>query len=113
MKISIKIQDENKDAILAEAMGSISRAASGEAQWEKDRTYGYHEAECDVSVKDILPVFRALTAKYPKLDIFALDCEEIRDEDRGAQWWRTTKITTEHRPDGTTELNIDSGTYWA
>lgn len=113
MQISIKVRDENKDGILAEAMEAITRAASGEVQWEKDRRYGCHEAECNVSVKGILPVFRELTAKYPKLDIFAMDCEGIREDDSSAQWWRTTKITTEHRPDGTTELKIDSGTYWA
>lgn len=113
MKISIKIQGENKDAILAEAMEAITRAASGETQWEEDRRYGYHEAECGVSVKTILPVLRALVEKYPKLSIFAMDSEEIREDDSSAQWWRTTKITAERRPDGTTELKIDSGTYWA
>ena len=112
MEISIKIQDENKDAILAEVMEAISRAVSGETQWELDKRYGYHKAECAVSVNTILPVFRALIEKYPKLTIFAMDAEEIREDDSSAQWWRTTKITTEHRRDGTTELKIDSGTYW-
>ena len=113
MEINIKIQDENTDEILAEAMEAVSRASSGETQWELDKRYGYHKAECAVSVKGILPVFRALTEKYPKLNIFAMDSEEIRDDDRSAQWWRTTKITTERRPDGTTELKTDSATYWA
>ena len=113
MKISIKIQDENKDAILAEAMEAISRVSSGETRWERDRIYGYHEAECAVSVETVLPVFRALIEKYPKLSIFAIDSEEIREDDSSAQWWRSTKITTERRPDGMTDLKIDSGTYWA
>lgn len=112
MNISIKIQDENKDAILAEAMEAISRAASGETQWERDRIYGSQEAECDISEAAALEVFRALIEKYPKLSIFAVDSEEIREDDSSAQWWRTTKISTRRRPDGTTELTVDSGTYW-
>lgn len=112
MKITIKIQDENQSAILAEAERAIAGAASGETRWEEDRRYGGHEAECPVSVNAVLPVLRALVEKYPKLDIFALDVEEIRDDDASAQWWRTTKITTSRRPDGTAELKIDSGTYW-
>ncbi len=113
MKISIKIQDKNSDEILAEAMETISRACAGETQWEKDRIYGYHEAECDVSEKDILPVFRTLIEKYPELSIFAMDSEEIRDDDRSAQWWRSTTIQTVRRPDGTAEFARDSNTYWA
>lgn len=112
MKISLKLQDGNRDAVLAEAMEAISRAASGETRWEEDRRYGRHEAECAVSAEEILPVLRALVEKYPKLDIFALDSEEIREDDRSAQWWRTTKISTARRPDGTAELNVESGTYW-
>lgn len=112
MKISIKIQDENKDAILAEAKEAIGRAASGETRWEEDGRYGYQEAECAVPVKDILPVLRALVDKYPKLSVFAMDSEEIREDDSSAQWWRSTTIKTVRRPDGTTELDIDSGTYW-
>ncbi len=113
MKISIKSRDENKDAVLAEAMEAVARASSGETRWERDRTYGYHEAECDVSEKDIMPVLRALVEKNPELDIFAVDSEEIREDDSSAQWWRTTTIKTARRPDGTTELVRDSSTYWA
>lgn len=112
MKISIKIKDGDQAAVLAGAMEAIARAASGETRWEEDRRYGCHEAECNVSVNTVLPVLRALVEKYPKLDIFAMDCDEIREDDASAQWWRTTKITTVHRPDGTSELKIDSGTYW-
>ncbi len=113
MEISIKIRDENKDDILAGAMEAISRASCGETQWELDSRCGYHKAECAVSVDKILPVFRALIEKYPKLDIFAMDCEDIREDDRSAQWWRSTTVRTVLRPDGTAELVRDSSTYWA
>lgn len=113
MNISINISDGNRDAILAEAMQAISGAAAGEPEWKRDRIYGSMESECDISETAALEVFRALIAKYPKLRILAMDAEEIREEDSSAQWWRSTTIKTVCRPDGTTELVRDCGTYWA
>lgn len=111
MNIQISIKAEKKDAILEEAMESISQAAKEKPQWEKDKIYDCYKTECDVSEKDIMPVFNELIKKYPNLDIFAVYSQNIREDDTSAQWWSTTKIKTEHNPEGTT-LSIDSGTYW-
>lgn len=112
MNIRISIKSEHNESILEAAMSCISRVAKGEPEWEKYKSYGGYEAECDVSEDEILPVFNELITKYPELDIFATYSEDIREDDSSAQWWRTTRIETEHHPDGTSTLDISSSTYW-
>ena len=112
MNIQISMKAENAEAILEEGMERIDQAAADRLQWKKRKGYGYYETECDVSEERILPVFKELIEKYPKLDIYAVYAEDIRDDDRSAQWWRVTKIKTEHHSDGTTTLSTDSETHW-
>ncbi len=111
MHIKISIKSENADAILGEGMECINRAAGDAPQWEKNELYHYYETECKVTENDIVPVFNGLIAKYPALDLYAVYTEDIREDDRSAQWWRTTTVTTEHHPEGS-KLSFESSTYW-
>lgn len=112
MNIQISIRVEDADAILEEGMKCIDRAARDKPHWKKDKIYGCYETECDVSENDIIPVFQELIEKYPELDIYALDSQDIREDDSSAQWWSTTKIKTERHPGEKTTLSVESGTYW-
>lgn len=64
-----------------------------------------------VSEKEITDVFEALVKKYPQLYVEASYSCDVREDDRSAQWWRTTRIYSE-KEDGETKIVSSSSTYW-
>lgn len=110
--ISISMRGKNTDTVLKVAMERINQAVEDQSQWKRHKNYDCFQIECDMSEEEIIPIFNKLIAEYPMLDIYAGYSYPIREDDRSAQWWRTIKIETEHHPDGTAALCMDSSTNW-
>lgn len=64
-----------------------------------------------VSEQEIVRVFKELVKKYPELNVEAVYSYDIREDDRSAQWWSTTRICSE-KEDGETKIVRSSSTYW-
>lgn len=64
-----------------------------------------------VSDEEIIRIFEALVKKYPQLKVEASYSYDVREDDRSAQWWGTTKIYSK-KEEGETRIVSSSSTYW-
>lgn len=69
------------------------------------------EAVLSASEEEITRIFEALVEKYPELRVSASYSYDVREDDRSAQWWGTTRIYSE-RENGETKIVSSSSTYW-
>lgn len=63
------------------------------------------------SEKEITGIFEELVKKYPGLEVEASFSYDVREEDRSAQWWGTTRIYSKEE-NGETKIISSSSTYW-
>lgn len=64
-----------------------------------------------IGEKEITRIFEELVKRYPKLNVEASCSYEVREDDRSAQWWGTTKIYSQ-RENGEIRIVSSSSTYW-
>lgn len=64
-----------------------------------------------VGEKEITDVFERLVKKHPQLHVEASYSYDVRENDRSAQWWGTTRIYSE-KENGETKIVSSSSTYW-
>ena len=64
-----------------------------------------------VGDKEITRVFEELVRRYPRLEVSASCSYDIREEDRSAQWWGTTRIYSK-RENGEAKIVSSSSTCW-
>lgn len=64
-----------------------------------------------VGEKEITAVFEVLVKKHPQLHVEASYSYDVREDDRSAQWWGTTRIYSEEE-NGETKIVSSSSTYW-
>lgn len=64
-----------------------------------------------IGEEEITKVFEALVKKYPELHVEASYSYDVREDDRSAQWWGTTRIYSQ-REGGETRIVSSSSTYW-
>lgn len=64
-----------------------------------------------VDEKEITDVFEELVKIYPQLHVEASYSYDVREDDRSAQWWGTTRIYSE-KENGETKIVSSSNTYW-
>lgn len=64
-----------------------------------------------MSETEITGAFEELVKKYPGLHVEASYSYDVREDDRSAQWWGVTRISSE-REDGETSIVSSSSTYW-
>ena len=77
--------------------------------WERSGTILKTSLQADE--KEITEAFEKLVERYPELDVEASYSYDIREDDRSAQWWGTTRIYSE-RENGETKIVSGSSTYW-
>lgn len=65
----------------------------------------------NISEKEIIKVFEELIKNYPNLNVEASYSYDVRENDRSAQWWGTTKIYSQ-KEDGEIKIVSSSSTYW-
>ena len=80
-----------------------------ELEWEGTGTV--LTAVLPVGDKEITRVFEELVRRYPQLAVEASYSYDVREDDRRAQWWGTTKIYSK-RENGETKIVSSSSTYW-
>lgn len=61
--------------------------------------------------KDVISAFEELVKIYPELEVEASCSYDVREDDRSAQWWGTTRIYSK-RENGETKIVSSSSTYW-
>lgn len=82
-----------------------------------DRVYAWEHSgtilktSLQAGEKEITEVFEKLVERYPELDVEASYSYDVREDDRSAQWWGTTRIYSE-RENGVTKIVSSSSTYW-
>lgn len=68
-------------------------------------------ASLQISEEEITAAFEELVKRYPQLNVKAVYSQDIREDDRSAQWWQTTKIYSEEK-NGEKKIVSSSSTYW-
>lgn len=64
-----------------------------------------------VDEKEIAEVFEELVKKHPELNVEASYSYDVREDDRSAQWWGTTRIYSK-KENGEIKIVSSSSTYW-
>ncbi len=64
-----------------------------------------------IGKKDIIGAFEELVKRYPGLKVEASYSYDVREDDRSAQWWGTTRIYSKEE-NGETKIVSSSSTYW-
>lgn len=68
-------------------------------------------ASVQVGEKEIVGIFEELVRRYPLLDVKASFSQEVREDDRSAQWWETVKISSKEE-NGEKKIVRSSSVYW-
>lgn len=110
MDILISAHGENASMILENAETYFAQKfPDKEFTWKHSgptRTTSF-----DTGEKEITEAFEELVKKYPGLDVSAYYSYDVREDDRSAQWWGSTKIYSE-KENGETKIVSSSSTYW-
>ncbi len=64
-----------------------------------------------VSEREIIGILGELMKRYPMLDVKASYSQEVREDDRSAQWWETVKIDSKEE-NGEKIIVRSSSVYW-
>lgn len=110
MDILISAYGENASLVLENVKTYFSQEFSDkEFTWK--RSGPILTTSLDTGENEITKVFEELVGKYPELDVSASYSYDVREDDRSAQWWGTTRIYSE-KQDGETKIVSSSSTYW-
>ncbi len=110
MDILICTHDKDASRIFEDVKAYFSREfPDAELSW--NRSGPVLKASLDTSAEEITRAFEALVKSYPQLDVEASYSYDVREDDRSAQWWGTTRIYSE-RENGETRIVSNSSTYW-
>lgn len=110
MDILICTHEENASSILENVRAYFSQEfPEEELEWKCTETR--LTVSLSAEEQEITRAFEELVEKYPGLQVEASYSYDVREDDRSAQWWGTTKIYSE-KENGETKIVSSSSTYW-
>lgn len=110
--MDILIYTHDKDASLVlEGVKAYFAQEFPDKKFEWKCSYARLAVAAYLSEKEITKVFRKLVKKYPMLNVEAFYSYDVREGDRSAQWWGTTRIYST-KENGETKIISSSSTYW-
>lgn len=110
MDILIYTEDEDSSIIFEGVKNYfLNEFSNQEFEWKLSGTA--LTTSLNISENEIIKAFEELVKKYPELNVTASHSYDIREDDRSAQWWATTKIYSE-KENGEIKIVSSSSTYW-
>ncbi len=110
MDILIICHEKDASSILEDAKTCFAREfPDRETEWKTANTS--ISTSLPITEEEVTGVFQDLVNRYPRLCVTASCSREIREDDRSAQWWVTTRIYSETE-NGETRIVSSSNTYW-
>lgn len=110
MKILICTHEKDASPVIEGVEAYFSQKfPAQELAW--DRTERILTVDLSADEEEITRVFEELVKRYPGLKVEASYSYDVREDDRSAQWWGTTRIYSQ-KENGETKIVSSSSTYW-
>ena len=110
MDIVISSYEKDPSSVFKSVRDYFSREFPTE-KFEWKRSGSVLTTSLSVDEKEIADIFEELVKKHPQLYVEASYSYDVREDDRSAQWWGTTRIYSE-KENGETKIVSSSSTYW-